>query len=52
MQSLEHKFPEQLMKWKWQVEEWEADSTKPNPFEVKSTGVCRIKHDLSFSLIP
>ena len=51
-QSLEHKFPEQLVKWKRQVEEWEADSTKPNPFEVKSTGVRRIKHNLSFSLIP
>lgn len=26
-QSLEHKFPEQFVKWKRQVEEWEADST-------------------------
>ena len=31
------------------MEEWEADSTKPNPFEVKSTGGQGIKHGLSFS---
>ena len=30
------------------MEEWEADSTKPNPFEVKSTGAWGIEHGLSF----
>lgn len=37
--SLELKFPEQLSLWKRQVEEWESDPSKPNPFEVKSDGV-------------
>ncbi|KAI5992012.1 hypothetical protein F5J12DRAFT_907442 [Pisolithus orientalis] len=38
-QSLKLKFPEQLALWKQQVEDWEADSTKPNPFEVKNDGI-------------
>ena len=49
MQLLEHKFSEQFMKWKRQVEEWEANSMKPNLFEVKSTGERGIEHSLSFS---
>ena len=36
--SLELKFPEQLSLWKQQVEEWESDRSKPNPFEVKNEG--------------
>jgi len=36
--SLMLKFPAQLALWKQQVEEWESDSTKPNPFEVKNDG--------------
>ena len=40
--SLELKFPEQLVLWKQQVEDWEADSTKYNPFEVKSDGKCYV----------
>lgn len=38
-QSLELKFPEQLALWKQQVEEWESDPSKPNPFEVKNDGM-------------
>ncbi|KAI6156579.1 hypothetical protein BKA82DRAFT_4325506 [Pisolithus tinctorius] len=38
-QSLKLKFPEQLALWKQQIEDWEADSTKPNPFEVKNDGI-------------
>jgi hypothetical protein len=34
--SLALKFPEQLTLWKQQVEEWESDLTKPNPFKVKN----------------
>ncbi|KIM62429.1 hypothetical protein SCLCIDRAFT_24966 [Scleroderma citrinum Foug A] len=37
--SLMLKFPLQLALWKQQVEEWESDSTKPNPFEVKNDGI-------------
>ncbi|KAI6009436.1 hypothetical protein F5J12DRAFT_905029 [Pisolithus orientalis] len=37
--SLKLKFPEQLTLWKQQVEDWEADSTKPNPFEVKNDSI-------------
>ena len=40
---LKLKFPEQLTLWKQQVEDWEADSTKYNPFEVKSDGKCSVK---------
>ena len=36
--SLGDKFPNQVVMWKWQVEEWENDSMKPNPFEVKDDG--------------
>ncbi|KAI5999770.1 hypothetical protein F5J12DRAFT_906675 [Pisolithus orientalis] len=36
---LKLKFPEQLALWKQQVEDWEADLTKPNPFEVKNDGI-------------
>ena len=35
-QSLELKFPEQLALWKQQVEEWESDPSKPNPFEARN----------------
>jgi len=35
---LELKFPKQLSLWKQQVEEWESDWSKPNPFEVKNEG--------------
>ena len=41
--SLELKFPEQLVLWKQQVEDWEADSTKYNPFEVKSDSKCCVE---------
>ncbi|KIM60068.1 hypothetical protein SCLCIDRAFT_26859 [Scleroderma citrinum Foug A] len=37
--SLMLKFPVQLALWKQQVEEWENDLTKPNPFEVKNDGI-------------
>ena len=37
-QSLMLKFLAQLTSWKQQVEEWEGDSTKPNPFEVRNDG--------------
>ncbi|KAH7917830.1 hypothetical protein BV22DRAFT_1108497 [Leucogyrophana mollusca] len=33
--SLETKYPELLAKWRREIEEWEEDSTRPNPFEVK-----------------
>jgi len=36
--SLKQKFPEQVALWMQQVEAWEADSSRPNPFEVKSEG--------------
>ncbi|KAI6041640.1 hypothetical protein EDC04DRAFT_2867093 [Pisolithus marmoratus] len=36
---LELKFPDQLALWKQQVEEWENDPSKPNPFEVKNDGI-------------
>jgi len=38
MHSLSVKFPNQVAMWKRQVEEWESDSTKLNPFEVKNDG--------------
>ncbi|KIM66480.1 hypothetical protein SCLCIDRAFT_21951 [Scleroderma citrinum Foug A] len=37
--SLGVKFPNQVAKWKRQVEEWESDSMKPNPFEIKNDGI-------------
>jgi len=37
-QLLKQKFPEQVALWMQQVEAWEADSSWPNPFEVKSEG--------------
>ncbi|KAI6003269.1 hypothetical protein F5J12DRAFT_783695 [Pisolithus orientalis] len=40
---LKLKFPEQLALWKQQVEDWEANSTKPNPFEVKNNGITQAR---------
>ncbi|KAF8449520.1 hypothetical protein L210DRAFT_3641113 [Boletus edulis BED1] len=34
--SLVQQYKEQLVKWKEDVEAWEADMSKPNPFEVRS----------------
>ncbi|KAF8833339.1 hypothetical protein BDN67DRAFT_1017670 [Paxillus ammoniavirescens] len=37
--SLAAKYPEQLSQWKQQVEDWEANATKPNPFEIKNDSI-------------
>ncbi|KIJ10189.1 hypothetical protein PAXINDRAFT_164291 [Paxillus involutus ATCC 200175] len=36
-QFLNSKYPELLVKWQHEVEEWELDLTKPNPFVIKTT---------------
>ncbi|KAF8839151.1 hypothetical protein BDN67DRAFT_982034, partial [Paxillus ammoniavirescens] len=35
-QSLQDRYPDLLVKWKHEVEEWETDQKKPNPFEVRT----------------
>ncbi|KIK13300.1 hypothetical protein PISMIDRAFT_31188 [Pisolithus microcarpus 441] len=37
--SLSFKYPEQLSTWQQQVEDWEDDLSKPNPFEVKEISI-------------
>lgn len=37
--SLASQYKGQLSKWKEDVEAWEADMSKPNPFEIKSDGL-------------
>ncbi|KAG6371368.1 hypothetical protein JVT61DRAFT_9576 [Boletus reticuloceps] len=34
-ESLSSKYPDLVSSWEQQVQEWEYDMTKPNPFEVK-----------------
>ena len=34
--SLSARYATQLAQWKKDMEEWENDMTKPNPFEIKS----------------
>ena len=35
-ESLTSKYPDLISTWEHEVQEWESDPTKPNPFEVKS----------------
>ncbi|KAI6096537.1 hypothetical protein EDD16DRAFT_1719774 [Pisolithus croceorrhizus] len=37
--SLFIKYPEQLSTWRRQIEDWEDDPSKPNPFEVKEISI-------------
>ncbi|KAI6112749.1 hypothetical protein F5141DRAFT_1188096 [Pisolithus sp. B1] len=37
--SLSIKYPEQLSLWQQQIEDWEDDPSKPNPFEVKEISI-------------
>ncbi|KAL4063761.1 hypothetical protein J3A83DRAFT_4361875 [Scleroderma citrinum] len=47
--SLQVKFPQQLTLWKQQVEEWKANSTKPNPFEVKNDRIMQARIHLQLA---
>ncbi|KAH0826244.1 hypothetical protein J3R83DRAFT_5708 [Lanmaoa asiatica] len=37
--SLEERYGDQLSKWKVDIEAWEMDMSKPNPFEIKASTI-------------
>ncbi|KAF8449453.1 hypothetical protein L210DRAFT_3609687 [Boletus edulis BED1] len=47
--SLAQQYKEQLAKWKEDVEAWEADMSKPNPFEVRSHFISQASVRLSLA---
>lgn len=44
--SLAGQYRVQLAQWKNDVEAWEADLSRPNPFEVKSDGECLMPFEI------